>query len=103
MMAWVLDTYYKQLFHQVDFVEKSFIVPLAMEASLTPLMESIENQIPGVKVFSLPSVGDPSRTGVFARGHIELGVKGAQSLVDNAFEQLRSGVAALGHEIYDLP
>jgi hypothetical protein len=74
-----------------------------MEASLTPLMESIENQISGIKVFSLPSVGDPNREGVFARGHIELGVKGAQSLVDNAFEQLRSGVMALGYEIHDLP
>ena len=73
MMAWVLDTYYKDLFHQIDFVEKGFIVPLAMESSLTPLMESIENRYPGIKVFSLPSVGDPSRGGVFSKRHIELG------------------------------
>lgn len=103
MMAWVLDTYYRDLFHQVDFVEKGFIVPLAMESSLTPLMETIENSYPGIKVFSLPSVGDPSRGGVFSKRHIELGVKGSSSLLDAAFQELRQGVANLGHEIHDLP
>jgi molybdopterin-biosynthesis enzyme MoeA-like protein len=103
MMAWVLDSYYRDLFHQVDFIEKGFIVPLAMESSLTPLMETIENSYPGIKVFSLPSVGDPSRGGVFSKRHIELGVKGSSSLVDAAFQELRQGVANLGHEIHDLP
>ena len=103
MMAWVLDTYYKDLFHQIDFVEKGFIVPLAMESSLTPLMESIENSYPGIKVFSLPSVGDPSRGGVFSKRHIELGVKGGAALVDKALPVLRKGVSDLGHEIHDLP
>ena len=103
MMAWVLDSYYRDLFHQVDFIEKGFIVPLAMESSLTPLMETIENSYPGIKVFSLPSVGDPSRGGVFSKRHIELGVKGSSSLVDAAFQELRQGVANLGHEIHDFP
>ena len=103
MMAWVLDTYYKHLFHQLDFVEKSFIVPLAMESSLTPLMERIENSYPGLKVFSLPSVGDPTRGGIFAKRHIELGVKGLSASVIEAFPALRKGVSDLGHEIHDLP
>jgi molybdopterin-biosynthesis enzyme MoeA-like protein len=103
MMDWVLDTYYKHLFHRLDFVEKSFIVPLAMESTLTPLMESIENSYPGLKVFSLPSVGDPSRGGVFAKRHIELGVKGLSALVIEAFPALRKGVSDLGHEIHELP
>jgi len=51
----------------------------------------------------LPSVGDPSRSGVFSKRHIELGVKGSSSLVDAAFQELRQGVANLGHEIHDLP
>ena len=42
-----------------------------MEATLTPLMEQIEREHPGVKVFSLPSVDHPS----YGR-HIDLGVKG---------------------------
>ena len=103
MMAWVLDTHYKHLFHQVDFIEKSFIVPRAMEASLTPLMESIESRFAGIKVFSLPSVGDPSRSGVFAQRHIELGVKGSGNLVDQALAELKSGVQSFGLEIYEFP
>ncbi len=43
----------------------------AMEAALTPLMEAIETEFAGVKVFSLPSVDHPE----WGR-HIELGVKG---------------------------
>ena len=43
----------------------------AMEAALTPLMEAIESEFAGVKVFSLPSVDHPE----WGR-HIELGVKG---------------------------
>lgn len=102
MMTWVLDHFYKDLFHQVDFLERSFIVPLAMEASLTPLMERIENTFPDVKVFSLPSVGDPQKTGVFAKRHIELGVKGQSAQVELAWPKLRQGVQDLGHIIHDL-
>jgi molybdopterin-biosynthesis enzyme MoeA-like protein len=103
MMAWVLDTHYSHLFHRVDFVEKSFIVPKAMEASLTPLMESIESRFAGIKVFSLPSVGDPSRSGVFAQRHIELGVKGSGDLVDQALAELKLGVLSFGLEIHEFP
>ena len=46
----------------------------AMEAALTPLMESIESGFPGIKVFSLPSVDHPE----WGR-HIELGVKGERA------------------------
>ena len=31
----------------------------AMEAALTPLMEAVEREFPGIKVFSLPSVDHP--------------------------------------------
>jgi molybdopterin-biosynthesis enzyme MoeA-like protein len=103
MMSWVLDHHYHHLFHKQDFIEKSFIVPLAMESSLTPLMESIENKYRGVKVFSLPSVGDPSKGGVFARRHIELGLKGKEADVLLVLPILRQGVQDLGHETLDLP
>jgi molybdopterin-biosynthesis enzyme MoeA-like protein len=103
MMAWVLDELYPHLFHKTDFVEKSFIIPLGMEASLTTLMEHIEATHSGVKVFSLPSVGDPRKGGVFAKRHIELGLKGAAVEVDKAFPFLREGVLKLGFEIHDLP
>ena len=103
MMAWVLDELYADLFHLTDFVEKSFIIPLGMEASLTTLMEQIEATHSGVKVFSLPSVGDPRKGGVFAKRHIELGLKGSLSEVDEAFPFLMQGVLKLGFVVHDLP
>ena len=102
MMAWCLDTYYKDLFHQENKVEKSFIVPKGIESTLTPLMENIEANFPGVKVFSLPSVGDASKDGVYAQRHIELGIKGNANLLDSAWIALRTGTQALGYEIHDI-
>lgn len=89
MMAWVLDTYYPHLFQTNAWIEKSIIVFGAMEASLTPLMEVIEHDHPGVKVFSLPSVDHPQHG-----RHIELGVKGAPEKVDLAYPQLLAGLKA---------
>lgn len=88
MVAWVLDTYYAAWFEQDAWVEHSVIVMGAMEATLTPLMESIE-QGHAVKVFSLPSVDHPD----YGR-HIELGVKGAPAVVEPAFAALRAGLQA---------
>jgi molybdopterin-biosynthesis enzyme MoeA-like protein len=65
-----------------------------MESTLTPLMERIESQFPGIKVFSLPSVDHP----VHGR-HIELGVKGRGDAVDAAFQVLRDGAIQVGARI----
>ena len=94
MMEWVLDTHYRHLFREKAYVEKSVIVFGAMEASLTPLMEQIERDHPGVKVFSLPSV-DHAEYGK----HIDLGVKGAPEKVDPAYLQLREGLTAFGAKL----
>jgi molybdopterin-biosynthesis enzyme MoeA-like protein len=91
MMEWVLDTHYAHLFQQNAWIEKSVIVMGAMEATLTPLMEAIERDHAGVKVFSLPSVDHPK----YGR-HIDLGVKGAPAAVEPAYRQLRAGLDALG-------
>jgi molybdopterin-biosynthesis enzyme MoeA-like protein len=101
MMAWCLDRHYSQLFHQENWLEKSFIVPEGIESRLTPLMEEIERRFEGVKVFSLPSVGDPIRGGVYARRHIELGVKGRADAVQLAWDALRQGTQALHYEVHD--
>ncbi|OYY54218.1 MAG: competence/damage-inducible protein A [Polynucleobacter sp. 35-46-207] len=103
MMAWCLDEYYSDLFHCENWAEQSFIVPKGIESTLTPLMERIEADFPGVKVFSLPSVGDASRGGVYAQRHIELGIKGNANLLENAWMALRTGTQALGYEIHDIP
>ncbi|QWE03243.1 molybdopterin-binding protein [Polynucleobacter sp. JS-JIR-II-b4] len=102
MMAWCLDTYYKDLFHQENWAEQSFIVPKGVESTLTPLMERIEANFPGVKVFSLPSVGDTSKGGVYAQRHIELGIKGNANLLESAWIALRTGTQELGYEIHDI-
>jgi molybdopterin-biosynthesis enzyme MoeA-like protein len=102
MMAWCLDTYYQNLFHQENWAEQSFIVPKGIESVLTPLMERIETSFPGVKVFSLPSVGDPAKGGVYAERHIELGIKGNANLLESAWTALRAGTQALGYEIHDI-
>lgn len=89
MIEWVLDTHYAHLFQKQAWQEQSVIVLGAMEATLTPLMEQIEREHPGVKVFSLPSVDHPQ----YGR-HIELGVKGAPAAVAPAFADLQAGLAA---------
>ena len=88
MMECVLDTQYAHLHQKATWIEKSVIVFGAMEAALTPLMEDIERLHTGVKVFSLPSVDHPQ----YGR-HIELGVKGAPSLVEAAYPALLKGLA----------
>jgi len=103
VMAWpmiesVLDARYAQLFTRNAVAEKSVIVFGAMEATLTPLMQAIEDTHAGVKVFSLPSVDHPQ----YGR-HIELGVKGDPARLDAAYAQLIEGLhtfdAKLGPEL----
>ena len=91
MMEWVLDSNYRHLFRDKAYAEKSVIVFGAMEAALTPLMEEIERDHPGVKVFSLPSVDHPE----YGR-HIDLGVKGQPDSVEPAYAQLLAGLQSFG-------
>jgi len=89
MIEWVLDTHYQALHGGGAQHEKSVIVFGAMEATLTPLMERIEAEFAGIKVFSLPSVDHPQ----WGR-HIELGVKGQTDRLDGAYQALLSGLKA---------
>jgi len=98
MIESVLDTRYAHLHHGNAWQERSVIVFGSMEATLTPLMESLEARFPGVKVFSLPSVDHPQ----WGR-HIELGVKGDPVLLDAAYPAMLQGLrehrAKLGPEL----
>jgi molybdopterin-biosynthesis enzyme MoeA-like protein len=75
-------------------IEMSVIVFGGMEATLTPLMELIEKDHQGVKVFSLPSVDHPKWG-----KHIELGVKGTELSAQNAFSALKEGLKAYNTEL----
>ncbi|BCF96730.1 damage-inducible protein [Paraburkholderia sp. PGU19] len=101
MIEWVLDTKYQHLHHSTPHAEKSLLVFELPESTLTPLMEKIEHDFPGVRVFSLPSVGDSERGGIYARRHIDLGVKGEPEAVAAAFVKLREGVHLLGGDIVE--
>jgi molybdopterin-biosynthesis enzyme MoeA-like protein len=87
MVASVLDAEYAQWFAPGAWAEKSVIVYGAMEATLTPLMEQIERDHPGIKVFSLPSVDHP----VHGK-HVELGVKGPAEGTTHAYGQLMAAL-----------
>jgi molybdopterin-biosynthesis enzyme MoeA-like protein len=89
MIEWVLDTHYQALHGGGAQHEKSVIVFGAMEAALTPLMERIEAEFAGIKVFSLPSVDHPQ----WGR-HIELGVKGQGDGLEPAYRALLLGLQA---------
>ncbi|SFE01297.1 competence/damage-inducible protein A [Paracidovorax konjaci] len=91
MIEWVLDLQYNQWFNRNPQTEHSIVVYGAMEASLTPLMETVERDHPAVRVFSLPSVDHP----VHGR-HIELGVKGPAELVPSAWSALHSALHKYG-------
>ena len=94
MIEWVLQHYYAQHFHQAPQLEQSVIVYQGLESTLTPLMERLEAQHPGIKVFSLPSVNHPEHG-----WHIELGVKGAATLLPAAWAELLQGLQALGAQL----
>lgn len=96
MMEWVLDTHYAEHFNKSPNAEWSVIVQGSMEATLTPLMEQLEANFAGIKVFSLPSVDNPK----YGR-HIELGVKGDPELVKKAYPAMVEGLALLKAVLLD--
>ncbi len=99
VMAWPmmqdkLDAYCQTWGTAPKRIERSVIVFGAMEATLTPLMERIELQHAGIKVFSLPSVDHPKWG-----KHIELGVKGVDPQVESAFQALKEGLKPFSIEL----
>jgi molybdopterin-biosynthesis enzyme MoeA-like protein len=96
MIEWLLDSQFAHLHHRDQTVERSCLVYELAESTVTPLMEAIEAAFEGVKVFSLPSVGENGQ-----RRHIELGVRASESLADTAFARLRAGLLELGGTFAD--
>lgn len=97
MIEWVLDTRYRDRFGAEEEIERGMMVTGLNEGTLTPLMDAVEREFPGIRVYSLPRI-DPTR-----RFHyeIDLGVKGTAVLAGAAFQRLRAGVLALGGEVSD--
>jgi molybdopterin-biosynthesis enzyme MoeA-like protein len=91
MVEWVLDTKYARLFNKDRWAEASILVYEAGESQLIPAMQAVETGFKGIKVFSLPSMGNDG-----SRIHVELGVRGDPGQVDPAMNELRRLVAGAG-------
>jgi molybdopterin-biosynthesis enzyme MoeA-like protein len=89
MVEWVLDTYYVHLFHQTEYLEESIIIPNGIESQLIDLMNNLLKKYPNIKVFSLPKL-KPNRL-------VELGAKGDPAEVEQAMQEMKAGVTALGY------
>lgn len=90
MMEWTLDTRYAGLQHKVTRVEHSFLAFRLPESRITPALEELERKWPGVKAFSLPSMGGSGHP------HIDLGVKGEPDAAAQALAYLRDEVVRVG-------
>ena len=97
MVEWLLDTRYPALFDSQRWGEASVIVYGLAESTITPLMEEVNTKYPGLKSFSLPSMGEGG-----TRRHIELGVRGVPAEVGPAMDRLRRGIDELGGTV-DIP
>ena len=92
MIAWVLDTYYCELFHAEDYVERATIVWEAYEGQLIDLMERITADYPDLALFSLPAFAEGER-----RRFVELGVKGPVGRAAEAMAEITRELAARGY------
>lgn len=95
MMAWVLDTHYAHLYVSRNIVESAIIVRGAGESQLIDLMNECLARSPGIKLFSLPRIGEDR--------YIELGARGEPDRVSVAIADLKHGVSALGFTWADAP
>jgi len=91
MVEWVLETRYQELFNRDRWAEESIFVLEAGESQLIAAMKEVEAGFKGIKVFSLPSMGQDG-----SRIHVELGVRGEPAQVEPAMDKLRQLVRAAG-------
>ena len=91
MLEWVLDTKYRERFDAQKWGEASILVYEAGESQLIPAMKAVEERFKGIKVFSLPSMGQDG-----SRIHVELGVRGDPAQVEPAMAELRRLVRDAG-------
>ena len=91
MVEWVLEHKYRERFDAQRWKEQSILVFEAGESQLIPAMQAVEAGFQGIKVFSLPSMGQDG-----SRIHVELGVRGDPAQVEPAMHKLRQLVGDAG-------
>ena len=96
MMDWVVSHRYR-VGEKSDISQVSFIVHDVRESEIIPLLASVQQQFPGVKLSSLPRF--PSE-GVW---QTELGVRGSRAEIERAAEQLKKELERNGYCYTDEP
>jgi molybdopterin-biosynthesis enzyme MoeA-like protein len=92
MAEWVLDTHFSQTGQALQ--EASLRVLDIPESKLVPLMERLFNRFPGLKLYSLPHLGDSP--------FIELGFRGSGD-IETAVQALRQGLDGLEVRYEEMP
>ena len=91
MIEWTLDQRYAQ-YHNLQRVEEHSILAYSLpESRITPALEFIETNWPGVKTFSLPTVAKDNNP-----PFVDLGVKGPSPAVQEAFSYLKGEILRAG-------
>lgn len=93
MLDWVLATHYPRV-GDADYVERAIWVFEATESQLLDDMRDFTARYPALKLFSLPMLPTEQQP----RRRIELGLKGARPLVEEAMQALTGRIQALGFE-----
>jgi molybdopterin-biosynthesis enzyme MoeA-like protein len=89
MAEWVLDTYYPVA--ETALVEASFQIQGTPESTLVPIMEVLAGRFPGLKLYSLPRLGEIAS--------IELGMRGRGDL-EKAMQHLAEALRTAGIDFY---
>jgi len=91
MIEWVLETRYRELFRPAP-VDKAVLLTgeRAYESALLDLMERVVTAYPALRFYSLPSLQGNERR------HLELGVEGDPTLVEQAMGEICAEVERRG-------
>lgn len=103
MAEWVLNTYYSDRFHQTESSQRSIWVFGLPESHVAPLMRKVEANYPGIRSFSLPSVGWTDDNGQTVPPHIDFGIKAegeACRFLDEAWEQMLADLQNIGAKLH---
>lgn len=96
MVEWVLDSFYSWRFNARPTADAAILVWKGSEGAMIGLMRQVEQDFPGIKVFSLPFLGSKD-----VQRHIELGVRGTPDRVPAAMDTIKRGVVELGYAFDD--
>lgn len=102
MAQWILDTYYADEFCQTPQETRSVYLFNIPESRIAALMEQTETAYPGIKTYSLPSVGRQTESGNTIAPHIEFGLKtegDAVSKIDEAWAEVCTKLIQLGADL----